>query len=231
MGIPRRPGDPGRWSTRVVTANTPRIPMTTTTTTVCALATASEPRMLSNVMASTSDYGEELRPPSTTVGEDLPGVAAERDRDHPGDDRVHGQEQPADDASHVPVAVTAGDVLEQTAGRREPCAHLGEGVTLEPGNDAGDHERDPDRGTRHLTSRAEQREDPRADHGAHPDEGRLAGGQHLPSTPSLCGHARSIQPCRQVDITPTGWSPRGRRRSPVPGEVPGSSPLVAFRIR
>ena len=72
-----------------------------------------------------------------------------------------------------PCAEPTHDVLEQATGRRVPGTELGERVALQGGDRTGEQERQPNSGTRHLASRAEQGEDPGADHRANPDERRL----------------------------------------------------------
>ena len=160
--------------TRVTIAKTARMEITTTTTTVWTRATAWLPTMLRRVMTATIATREELGPPRVAVGDGAARVAAERDGDHARDDRVRGQDEPGDDAGEVAVAPTSHDVFEQAARRRVPRAQLGEGIALQSGDRARDQERQPDRGARDLTGRAEQREDPRADHRADADERGLA---------------------------------------------------------
>ena len=80
------------------------------------------------------------------------------------------EDQPGDDAGEVAVAEAAHDVLEQSARRRVAGAELRERVALQPGDRAGDHEREPDRRARDLAGGAEQREDAGADHRADADE-------------------------------------------------------------
>ena len=65
-------------------------------------------------------------------------------------------------------------VLEESSGRRVRGAELGERVALEHRDPTGDEERHPHRRTCNLAGRAQEREDPGADHGADTDERSLA---------------------------------------------------------
>ena len=123
------------------------------------------------------EHREALHPRGAAVGDGFARVAAERHGDHRGDDRVRRQEQPRDDAREVAVAEALADVFEQSACRREPRAELGERVALQHRDDARDHERQPDGRAGDLAGRAEEREDPGADHRADADERRLPDGQ------------------------------------------------------
>ena len=76
--------------------------MTTTTTSVCALATACDPRTFSPVITSMISTANGLDPVAV-VGDRGARVAAERHRDHGRDDRVDGEEHPRDDAGDVSV--------------------------------------------------------------------------------------------------------------------------------
>jgi hypothetical protein len=117
-------------------------------------------------------HREGLDPRGAAVGEGGAGVAAERDGDHAGDDGVGGQDQPGDDAGEVAIAKSSHHVLEQTGRRGVAGAELREGVALQQGDPARDQERQPDGRAGNLAGRTEQREDPRADHGADADERR-----------------------------------------------------------
>ena len=73
-----------------------------------------------------------------------------------------------------PTAEPTVDVLEHPGGGRVARAELRERVALQPGDRAGQRERDPDGRAGHLAGGAQQREDAGTDHGADTDERRLA---------------------------------------------------------
>ena len=151
-------------------------------------------------MTTTMSTANALHPCCAAVGDGFARVAAERHGDHRGDDRVGGEEQPRDDSREVAVPEALADVFEQSSGRREPRAELGERVALQHRDDARDQERQPDGRAGDLTGRAEEGEDPGADHRADADEGGLPDGQP-------CGRARfsvltaraSVQDCGDGD--------------------------------
>ena len=84
------------------------------------------------------------------------------------------EDQPGDHPGRVSVAEAPHHILQQPARRGVTGAELGERVALQAGDGTGEQERDPDGRTSHLTGRAEQGEDPGADHGADADERRLS---------------------------------------------------------
>ena len=102
----------------VVTANSVRMPITTTTTTGSAPWRRLGADDVQRGHRHHDQDGEGLDPASVVVRDGGAGVAAERHRHHAGDDGVGGEEQPGDDAGDVPVAVASDDVLEQATGRR-----------------------------------------------------------------------------------------------------------------
>ena len=186
-GYPEKARRCGSRLDSVATEKTVRMPITTTTTTVWARATAVEPTVLSALITSTTRTAKTLIHASSPVGERRAGVAAERHRDHPGDDRVGGEDQPREHAGDVAIAEPAHHVLEQTAGRGVLRPELGEGIPLEPGDGAGEEERQPDRRAGDLPGRTEQGEDARADHRADADERSLANAVRPRSAPRLDG--------------------------------------------
>jgi hypothetical protein len=107
------------------------------------------------------------------------GVAPEGHRHHRRYDRVGQVGQPRGDPGEVAVTGPLRHVLQQPAGRRIPGTQLGERVTLQHRDEAGDEERQPHRRASHFPGRAEQREDPRAHHRPDPDERSLAHRQVL----------------------------------------------------
>ena len=135
-------------------------------------------------------HGEGLGPRLSAIPHDRAGVAAEGHGDHAGDDGVGGEDQPGDDAGDVAVAEPADDVLEQATCRRVPGAELGEGVALQPGDGAGDEERQPHGRPGDLARCAEEGEDPRADHRADADERRLTHAER-PGCRGDVGHRRA----------------------------------------
>ena len=144
--------------------------MTTNTTMLWTRATSDEPATLSPVMATQQQDREGLDRSRVAVGEGRARVAPEGQRDHRGDDPVRDVDEPGDDGGDVAFAEAAIDVLEQATGGREAGAELGERVALQRGDRAGEQERQPDGRTGDLAGRAEQREDPGADHRGHADE-------------------------------------------------------------
>ncbi len=160
----------------VLTANTERIPMTMTTTTVWTRATACADDVQRH-HGQHEHHREELDPELRTVGHGAARVAAERHRDHAGDDGVGEQQEPRDDPGDVSVAEAADDVFEQSTRGRVASAELRERVALQARDGTGDHEGHPHRGTGDFPGGAEEREDPGTDHRADPDECGLADGE------------------------------------------------------
>src|SRR4029077_18370509 len=98
-------------------------------------------------------------------------------------------------------------VLEQAAGRRVAGAQLRERIALQSRDGPGDQERQPYRRARYLAGRAQEREDPRADHRPDPDEGGLTHRQ-VPLRGGGDGSVGLVHQ-RHVLLPPLTWSLAG----------------------
>ena len=165
---------PGSTFAMVTIAKTARMPMTTKTTTLWTRATIVGAGDVEGRHHHEQGDREDLDRDRVVAGERGAGVAPEGQGDHRGDDAVRDVDEPGDDRRDVAVAEAAVDVLEQAAGRRVARTELPERVALQRGDAAGEQERQPDGRPGDLAGRAEQREDPGADHRGDADERRLA---------------------------------------------------------
>ena len=163
-----------------------------------AWSTIFEPTMLIPAMATTTRVVKRLSQPAAASSPDEEGgrVAPERDRDHRADDHDRGEvAQPGGDPDEAPIAEPLHQVRDQAARRREADAHLHDRVAEQRGDDPGEEEREPDRGSGDGSGLAEQGEDAGPDHRADAEEGGAADAQvraRASSAPAgrACGRRR-----------------------------------------
>ena len=199
--------------------------MTTKTTTPWTRATMFEPATLRPVITSEQGDREGLDRDRVAAGERRAGIAPEGQGDHRRHDAVGDVHEPGHDRRDVAVAEPAVDVLEQAAGRWVARPELAERVALQGGDATGQQERQPDGRPGDLAGRAEQREDPGADHRGDADGRGLAGAD------VLAGGARP----RSSGCAPTIRIAAGRRRrarrAPASPRANAISPMMAATTR
>ena len=143
----------------------------------CALSTSRAPTMLTRGHRDDDGRGEDVVPAGRGVvaDEERRRVAAERDGHHRADDHDRGEvAEPGRDPDEPPVPEALEQVRDEPAGRRVADAELDDLVAEQRRDEAGEQEREPDRGPRDRAGLAEEREDAGADHGADAEEGGAA---------------------------------------------------------